>query len=96
MEKQPESSNPSSEQAKLQSEKPNPHLETIEPQPKTQTNSADLSSITKSKKHIALSMVRRSQRLQSAATSSLDKDIEHIIEEMTMSESEKNEEPLKS
>ncbi|XWS76409.1 hypothetical protein CRYUN_Cryun01aG0173700 [Craigia yunnanensis] len=94
VEKQSESSNPSSEQTKLQSEKSNPHLETIEPQPKTQTNSADLSSITKSKKHIALSMVRRSQRVQSAATPSQDKDIKLIIEEITLSESEKDEEPL--
>ncbi|XWS31586.1 hypothetical protein CRYUN_Cryun23aG0088900 [Craigia yunnanensis] len=94
VEKQPENPNPSSEQAKLQSEKSNPQLEIIEPQPKTQTNSADLSSIAKAKKHIALSMVRRSQRLQSAATSSQDKDIERVIEEMTMSECEKNEEPL--
>ncbi|XP_022758218.1 uncharacterized protein LOC111305193 isoform X2 [Durio zibethinus] len=94
VEKQPESSNPSSERAKLQSEKSNPPLEAIERQPKTQTNSADLSSVTKAKKRIALAMVRRSQRLQDAATPSQDKDIEHIIEEITMSESEKDEEPL--
>ena len=94
MEKQPESSNPSSEQAKLQFEKPNPHLETIEPQPKTQTNSADLSRVTKAKKHTAFTMVRRSQRLQSAVTPSQNKDIERIIKEITLSESEKDKEPL--
>ncbi|XVF32585.1 hypothetical protein REPUB_Repub17cG0094800 [Reevesia pubescens] len=94
VEKQPESSNPSSEQATLQTEKPNSHLETIEPLPETQTISADLPSVTRAKKHIALTVVRRSQRLQCAATPSQDKDIERIIEEITMSESEKDEEPL--
>ncbi|XVE73143.1 hypothetical protein DITRI_Ditri11bG0093800 [Diplodiscus trichospermus] len=92
-EKQPESSNPSSEQANLQSEKSNPHLDTIEPQPNTQTNSTDLSSLTKAKKGVALSVVRKSQRLPRAVTRSQDKDIERIIEEITMSESE-DEEPL--
>ncbi|XVF21779.1 hypothetical protein REPUB_Repub12eG0119500 [Reevesia pubescens] len=94
LEKKPESSNPSSELTKLQSKKSNPQLETIEAQTETQTNSADLSSVTKAKKNIDLTMVRRSQRLQSAATPSQDNDIERVIEEITMSESEKDEEPL--
>ena len=84
VEKQPESSNPLSEKAKLQSEKAISHLETIESQPKIQTDSADLSSATKAKKRITLTLVRRSGRLQSAATPSQDKDIERIIEEITL------------
>ncbi|XVF72412.1 hypothetical protein PTKIN_Ptkin12aG0119500 [Pterospermum kingtungense] len=65
----------------------------MEPHPNAQRNSADISSITQAKRSIALSVVRRSQRLHGAATPQ-DKDIEHIIEEMTMSESEKDEEPI--
>ncbi|KAK6260101.1 hypothetical protein SCA6_014575 [Theobroma cacao] len=88
VEKQPDSSNPSSEK-ELQFEKTNPQLETIEPQ----TKSADLSSVTKAKKHIAGTKLRRSGRLYSAGTPQ-DKDIDRIIEEMTLTESEKDEEPL--
>lgn len=87
MEKQPESSNLSPEQATLQSEKSSP-LETMDPQPKTQAN---LSAIALAKNH---SNLRRSTRLHSEAPSSQDKDIEMVIEDITMSESEEDGEPL--
>lgn len=94
VEKQPESSNPLSENANLQPKKRNPPLETVEAQPETQTNYADLSSLTKVKKHGALSEVRRSKRLQAAISPSQDKKIDRLIDEITLSEGEKDEEPL--
>ncbi|KAH1081346.1 hypothetical protein J1N35_021107 [Gossypium stocksii] len=94
VEKQPESSNPLSQNANLQPKKRNPPLETVESQPKTQTNSADLSSLTKVKKHGPLYAVRRSERLQAAISPSQDKEIERLIDEITLSEGEKDEVPL--
>ncbi|KAK8588309.1 hypothetical protein V6N13_087243 [Hibiscus sabdariffa] len=77
VEKQPDSSNPSSESL-----------------PKTQTNAADLSLLTKVNKHSASSVIRRSQRIQNAVSPSQDKEIEPIIEEITLSEVEKENVPL--
>ncbi|KAL4352268.1 hypothetical protein GQ457_06G029330 [Hibiscus cannabinus] len=77
VEKQPDSSNPSSESL-----------------PKTQTNAADLSLLTKANKHSASSVIRRSQRIQNAVSPSQDKEIEPIIEEITLSEVEKENVPL--
>ncbi|MBA0560282.1 hypothetical protein Golob_017190 [Gossypium lobatum] len=94
VEKQPESSNPLSQNAVLQPKKRNPPLETVESQPKTQTNSADLSSLTKVKKHGILYAVRRSERLQAVISPSQDKEIERLIDEITLSEGEKDEVPL--
>ncbi|MBA0832023.1 hypothetical protein Goarm_016439 [Gossypium armourianum] len=94
VEKQPESSNPLSQNAILQPKKRNPPLETVESQPKTQTNSADLSSLTKVKKHGILYAVRRSERLQAVISPSQDKEIERLIDEITLSEGEKDEVPL--
>ncbi|KAK8702144.1 hypothetical protein V6N13_020512 [Hibiscus sabdariffa] len=76
VEKQIESSIPSSENAK------------------TQTNSADLSSLANANRHTALSMVRRSQRIQNAVSPSQVKEFEHILEEITLSEGEKDDAPL--
>ncbi|GMI66522.1 hypothetical protein HRI_000321500 [Hibiscus trionum] len=76
VEKQPESSVPSSEIAKMQ------------------TNSADMSSLAKANKHAALSMVRRSQRIQNAVSPSQVEEFERIIEEITLSEGEKDDAPL--
>ncbi|KAB2003466.1 hypothetical protein ERO13_D11G127900v2 [Gossypium hirsutum] len=94
VDKQPESSNPLSQNAILQPKKRNPPLETVESQPKTQTNSADLSSLTKVKKHGILYAVRRSERLQAVISPSQDKEIERLIDEITLSEGEKDEVPL--
>ncbi|XP_052479018.1 uncharacterized protein LOC105803106 isoform X2 [Gossypium raimondii] len=94
VEKQPESSNPLSQNAILQPKKRNPPFETVESQPKTQTNSADLSSLTKVKKHGILYAVRRSERLQAVISPSQDKEIERLIDEITLSEGEKDEVPL--
>ncbi|MBA0802590.1 hypothetical protein Gohar_012870 [Gossypium harknessii] len=94
VEKQPESSNPLSQNAISQPKKRNPPLETVESQPKTQTNSADLSSLTKVKKHGILYAVRRSERLQAVISPSQDKEIERLIDEITLSEGEKDEVPL--
>ncbi|GMJ09120.1 hypothetical protein HRI_004581200 [Hibiscus trionum] len=69
----------------------NPSFESL---PKTQTNAADLSSLTKADKQSALSVVRRSQRIQSAVSPLQDKEIKGIIEEITQSEGVKDDVPL--
>ncbi|KAL4361027.1 hypothetical protein GQ457_04G028130 [Hibiscus cannabinus] len=61
---------------------------------KPQANSADLSSLADANKHTALSMVRRSQRIQNAVSPSQVKEFEHILEEITLSEGEKDDAPL--
>ncbi|KAK8326711.1 hypothetical protein V6Z12_A11G135900 [Gossypium hirsutum] len=94
VEKQPESSKPLSQNANLQPKKRNPPLKTVESLPKTQTNPADLSSLTKVKKHGTLYAVRRSERLQATISPSQDKEIERLIDEITLSEGEKDEVPL--
>ncbi|TYI00514.1 hypothetical protein ES332_A11G139200v1 [Gossypium tomentosum] len=91
VEKQPESSKPLSQNANLQPKKRNPPLKTVESLPKTQTNPADLSSLTKVKKHGTLYAVRRSERLQATISPSQDKEIERLIDEITLSEGEKDE-----
>ncbi|OMP05076.1 hypothetical protein COLO4_09098 [Corchorus olitorius] len=78
-----ETSTPSSEQAKLQSDVTNVQLEPTEP--KTEAKS-------KGKKLVTVGRVRRSERLKFAVTPSQDKDVECIIEEITMSDSEEDEE----
>ncbi|OMO77708.1 hypothetical protein CCACVL1_14864 [Corchorus capsularis] len=83
VEKNAESSTPSSEQAKLQSDVTNVQLEPTEPKTKAQR---------KGKKLVAVGRVRRSERLKFAVTPSQDKDVECIIEEITVSDSEEDEE----
>ncbi|EEF41710.1 conserved hypothetical protein [Ricinus communis] len=84
---EPESNN-ASEKADIQTESPNPTLERVEP---SQANSKTY--IRKMVLKKAPTAVRRSGRLQNTVLTTENQDIERIFEEITVSESEKEDEP---
>ncbi|KAH7577533.1 hypothetical protein ACOSP7_001537 [Xanthoceras sorbifolium] len=83
-----EGTNPSIEQAELQPVNTNKMSERLELQPKTKANSGNLSSKRKGKYGVA---VRRSARLQDVVPVH-SQEIEGLIEEVALSESEKEDE----
>ncbi|KAF2314880.1 hypothetical protein GH714_037037 [Hevea brasiliensis] len=85
---EPESDNPSLEKVDVQPENTNPAVESVELQ---QANSSKTPLKKKAKKFPA--KVRRSERLQNAVMDTENQDIECILEEITVSESEQEVEP---
>ncbi|KAJ0054401.1 hypothetical protein Pint_03336 [Pistacia integerrima] len=88
----PQITSPSSERAELRSEKTNQSLEKVEPQPKMQANCGNVSSKRKGKHAVSVN-VRRSVRLQGTIVHTHNQDIERLIEEVALSESDKEDEP---
>ncbi|XP_044487330.1 uncharacterized protein LOC123212306 [Mangifera indica] len=72
--------------------KTNQSLENVKPQPKMQSNSGNVSLKRKGKHTVSVS-VRRSVRLQGTVVHTHNQDIEHVIEEVALNESEKEDEP---
>lgn len=85
----PENTNPSPEGAELQPANGNTSRK-VGWQPKTQANSAYVSTSRKGKQTVSVS-VRRSVRLQGTVTPGHNQDIERVINEIALSESEKEE-----
>ncbi|KAF2325171.1 hypothetical protein GH714_024973 [Hevea brasiliensis] len=88
MEVEPESNNPSLQKVDVHPDNTNPTMERVEPQ---QAYSSKTSIRKKVKKSPA--KVRRSERLQNAVMATENQDVERILEEITVSESEKEDEP---
>lgn len=79
------------ERAEIQSEKEG-SLERVDPQPKLQTEPANFSSGRKGQCSASVGL-RRSSRLQNLGISPCNHNIDHTIQEITISESEKEDEP---
>ncbi|GAV57784.1 hypothetical protein CFOL_v3_01320 [Cephalotus follicularis] len=83
---QPDTTCPSVERAGLQPEKKNTSLERTGLLPKVQAT-------RKIKKHIANATNRRSGRLQNLVMPAINQDIERVIDEIILTESDKEDEP---
>ncbi|XP_024045623.1 uncharacterized protein LOC18049454 isoform X2 [Citrus clementina] len=88
----PETTNPSLEAAQLQPANGN-DLGRVEPAPKTDTNSGYVSVSRKGTQTVSVS-VRRSVRLQGTVTPARNQGIDRVIQEVTLSGSENEEDEL--
>ncbi|KAG2697104.1 hypothetical protein I3843_07G090200 [Carya illinoinensis] len=89
---QPNKGNPSPASMEIQSESSIPSLGRVKTQPKQQADLSKQSNPNKRVKFYA-SVVRRSERIRNAVMPAQNLDIEPIVEEIILSESEKEDDP---